>query len=224
MNRRRWAAAIGIPALAVLAVTATTVGILGLSGADRDAPRGDSGIPTETIVVSVDEPAEDDLADACDEYRVGDDQPRLISLPGAPAGCIVPVGTDQHGAIAVPSNIQLAGWYVDSAIPGQPGVSIIDGHVTGRSSPGIFSSLGELSSGDVVVIELGDGTATRFRVITVDSYTTRETAAQQFVQLPGVDRQLTLITCGGRYVDAATGYDRRVVVRAEAVAAAVGER
>lgn len=224
MNRRRSVAAIGIPALAVFAVTATAVGILGLSGADRHAPRGDSGIPTETIVVSVDEPAEADLARACDEYRVADDQPRLISLPGAAAGCIVPVGTDQHGAIAVPSNIQLAGWFVDSAVPGQPGVSIIDGHVRGRSSPGIFSSLDELAPGDVVAVEFGDGSATRFRVIGVDSYTTDETAAQQFVQLPGVERQLTLITCGGRYVDAATGYDRRVIVRAEAVAAGEGDR
>jgi sortase (surface protein transpeptidase) len=128
---------------------------------------------------------------------------------------MIRVGVDQHRAIAVPTNINLAGWYVEGPAPGEPGVSIVDGHVSGVESPGIFARLGDLRAGDPVTIERGDGTVLTFTVVTVDSYPTADTAREQFRALPGVERQLTLITCGGRYDPAIGTHDQRIVVRAE---------
>lgn len=176
-------------------------------------------LPTTTIVHSVDDPDEAPTDSACAEHTAAPGEPRHIALPSlGAAGCVVNVGIDQHGRIAVPGNIHLAGWFVDSVAPGDRGNSILDGHVVGRNGDGIFARLSDLRAGDTVRVELGAGDVREFVVRTVDSYPVAETAAEQFRQLDGVERQLTLITCGGAYDADAGGYDQRVLVRAEAVA------
>lgn len=42
--------------------------------------------------------------------------------------------------MAVPNNIHMAGWFMDSVRPGQMGLSIIDGHVDGRRETAIFNA------------------------------------------------------------------------------------
>ena len=44
------------------------------------------------------------------------------------------VGVDQNNQIAVPNNIHIAGWFVDSVRTGENGLSIIDGRVDGRAA------------------------------------------------------------------------------------------
>lgn len=207
-------------ALAVLAgaagVVLVVVGAVALRAPAPAPPLVE--IPTATIVHSVDDPDEEPTEAACAEHTASAGEPRHLELPSVgAAGCVVNVGVDQNDRIAVPGNIHLAGWFVDSVAPGDRGNSIVDGHVVGRSGDGIFARLHDLRPGDEVRIELGGGEIRRFVVRAVDAYSVAETAAEQFRQLDGVERQLTLITCGGDYDAAGGGYDRRVVVRAEAV-------
>ena len=52
------------------------------------------------------------------------------------------VGVDQNNQIAVPNNIHIAGWFVDSVRPGENGLSVIDGHVDGRvANEGVLRTL-----------------------------------------------------------------------------------
>ena len=144
--------------------------------------------------------------------------PKYISLPSINSGgYIQKVGVDQNRAIAVPNNVHFAGWFVESARPGDRGLSIIDGHVDGRESDGVFKRLAELSEGDTFTVEFGDGTVRTFRVTGVTSVHADSAENALFSQGSWVSSQLNLITCGGSF-DAATGaYDERVIVASTVV-------
>ncbi len=166
---------------------------------------------------STDQP--DETPPKCEDYRVPNNKPRRIILPTIRSeGCIVQVGIDQHGAIAVPSNIHLAGWYTNSVLPGEKGVSIIDGHVSGRYSPGIFKKLKDLKPQDTFKIEYGDTQQKSFRVLSVNSYSVQETTEKMYQQNPSTSNQLNLITCGGAFDAKTQQYEKRILVTASLIA------
>lgn len=139
-------------------------------------------------------------------------EPKYLSLPSIKAeGFIEKVGVDQHSQMAVPTNIYLAGWFREMAAPGDPGLSIIDGHLDGRTRPGIFANLDHLKPSDIFTVELANGTRRRFSVTSVQSLPISATAAALFSQDPGIKRQLNLITCAGTYQQS-KGYDHRIIV------------
>ena len=127
------------------------------------------------------------------------------------------VGVDQHREVAVPNNIHMGGWFVDSVRPGEKGLSIIDGHLNGNSQDGIFINLEKVKSGDVYTIEFGDGSKKQFRIKDMRAVDLKEAASVLFSQDPGITNQLTLITCGGTYDQQARLYDKRVIVTSELV-------
>lgn len=109
----------------------------------------------------------------------------------------------------------VAGWFVQSSAPGDHGVSVIDGHVQGRYEPGVFENLATVKLGSRIEVRYGNGTLVAFKVVSVDSYSKTDAAHEQFRRLAGIERQLTLITCGGEYQKGEQSYEQRVVVRAE---------
>lgn len=88
----------------------------------------------EVITYSTDSPDEEKPNDSY-VWRGLPTDPKYIDMPSINAsGYVQSVGKDQYSAVAVPNNIHMGGWFVDMALPGQPGLSIIDGHVTGRKN------------------------------------------------------------------------------------------
>lgn len=168
----------------------------------------------EVVTTSTDTPDETPITS--DDYHVPADHPRQILIPSIGAkGFIQRVGVDQNNAVAVPTNVHLAGWFTDSSLPGQPGLSLVDGHVQGVYQPGIFKQLSMVSPGDTIEVEMGDLTKHRYEIIDIKTLTPEQTTDVQFVQLPNVSSQLNLITCGGTYDKATKQYDRRILVRAK---------
>lgn len=177
-----------------------------------------TSISSEVVTHSVDEPSESRPDEACRDYVVPPQYPRRIEVSAVGlSGCIQRVGIDQHNAIAVPDNIYLAGWYVNSPLPGEPGVSIIDGHVLGRYNDAIFKDLNRLAAGDIVRIQYGDLSWKSFEVLGVDSYVTAEAMPELLRQVEGVERQVNLITCDGIFNRADQSYDQRLIVRTKLV-------
>lgn len=175
-------------------------------------------IPSEIVTHSTDTPDETVPKDACDNYQVPATQPRKIEINAINVdGCIQRVGIDQNNAIAVPTNIHLAGWYTSSVLPGDAGNSIIDGHVLGRYDDAIFAHLAKLNQGDIIRIQFGDESWKEFKVVEVKSYTIAQAAVELNKQLDGVSNQLTLITCTGTYISQSKTYDQRAIVRAKLV-------
>ena len=175
-------------------------------------------IQTETVTHSTDEPGETPPPDDCNGYQTGYDQPYKIEVPSVEvSGCIQKVGVDQNNSIAVPTNIHLAGWYTNSVLPGDKGVSIIDGHVLGRYQDAIFVNLKDIRPGDIIRIQFGDETWKEFEVIVVNSYPVNEVMDHLLPLHSGLDSQLNLITCGGNYDKNSHSYDQRVVVKSKLI-------
>ncbi len=145
-------------------------------------------------------------------------EPKKLFIPRLGIeGFIQKVGVDQNGEVAVPTNIALAGWFVDSVRPGEKGLSVIDGHISTGSEKAIFQRLSEVKTGDVFSIEFGDGLKKDFVVFGVKDVTREDAPAVLFSQDPTVARQLNLITCGGDYDDSESTFTRRVIVQAKPV-------
>jgi LPXTG-site transpeptidase (sortase) family protein len=171
---------------------------------------------THVISATTDTPSEAPLTKDTYASTAAPNEPKYINLPSIQAGGFIQkMGIDQNMQIAAPSNVNLAGWYVNSAIPGQAGLSIIDGHVDGLASPGIFKRLSQLKADDQFVIELGNGTKLNYSVMSVALVANDKAVGTLFSQEPEVHSQLNLITCGGTFNRTSKNYEQRVIVAAK---------
>lgn len=210
-HARRWAIV-----LLLLGAAAVLAGVWQLVVRYDELRPGGAPPSTEVVTYSTDSPSERPFDEA--QYTVAADQPRMIRIERVGIqGVVQRVGVDQHGDIAVPNTTRAVGWYVNSAKPGERGLSIIDGHVQGRYGSAIFSTLREVRQGDEIVVTYGDTTERVFRVREVVTMKADAAAGQLFAQLPDVAEQLNLITCIGAYNTAAGTFDQRVIVKAALV-------
>ena len=171
--------------------------------------------PTSTVTQSSTDPSEAKVSPN-DFANIPADQPKQIIIPTIKVtGYIQKVGVDKSNQIAVPDNIYLAGWYTNSVKPGEPGLSIIDGHVLGRYNDAIFKSLGNLKPGDAFSIIYGDNSEKNFTVKEVKTLPVNDTATYLMQKDPNIAKQLNLITCGGNFDKKSQQYDKRVVVKSQ---------
>jgi LPXTG-site transpeptidase (sortase) family protein len=153
-----------------------------------------------------------------DEVVYAPEDPALITLPTINVeGYIQKVGLTKDSFIAVPSNIHVAGWFVDSVKPGDEGLSIIDGHASGEYRDGIFKKLDRLQIGDEFSVKYGDGTLRIFKVLEVKTMSEKESDKELFYKIPNVKAQLNLITCSGEYSRETQRFTKRIIVFAENV-------
>ena len=173
----------------------------------------------ETVSVSADIPSEKQPSTEVETvYTVPAHQPRRILIPSLDVSSLVQkVGADKSNVMATPNNIYFTGWYTGSVVPGAEGVSILNGHVGGSYSPGIFSHLKDLKKDATISIEMGDTSKRDFRVVSVASYLVDEAAVPLFADDPEITEELHLITCEGVYDDASKTYDHRVIVVAKLI-------
>ncbi len=171
---------------------------------------------TQVVTFSTDTPDEQKPSANAYVWHGQPSDPKYIRLPTIAAeGFMQNVSIDQHNAVAVPNNIHMAGWFAESMRPGQKGLSIVDGHVDGRQSDGIFKNLIKLNKNDQFTIELGDGTIKSFKVREVKSVDAARAAEVLFSHDPAVTNQINLITCGGNFDRQTKQYVERVIVVAE---------
>jgi sortase (surface protein transpeptidase) len=147
-------------------------------------------------------------------YTVPANQPRRIIIKSiGVSGFVQRIGKNSQNAVSVPNNIHYAGWYVDSVAPGDNGLSIIDGHVSGRYTDGIFKKLKNIVVNDIVSIEFGDGSIKNFSVFDTTTINVEEATTVLFEQDKSTEQQLNIITCGGTYNTDTQSYTDRVIVK-----------
>lgn len=151
------------------------------------------------------------------KYSVHD--PMIIDFPTIKtAGYIQKVSINaKDRSVGVPSNINLAGWYTNSVIPGQAGLSIIDGHVQGKYRPGIFKRLDRLQVGDIFTITFGDHSQKKFKIAASRRFEISQATKALFDHRADISHQLNLITCGGKYDQTTNNYLQRLVVTAKLI-------
>jgi len=140
-------------------------------------------------------------------------EPKNITIPSAGIdNYIQNIGVDQRKELAVPNNIHVAGWFVDSVLPGEKGLSIIDGHLNGPNEDGVFINLEKVKMNDNITIKFGDDSIKIFEVTKVEIVSLDEAATALYSQDPKASSQLNLITCGGMYDSTSRLYDKRVII------------
>jgi Sortase domain len=129
---------------------------------------------------------------------------------------LVRLGLDSSGAMQVPTDPSLAGWYTRGPTPGALGPAVIAGHVTWNLQPAVFYRLSELRKGDRVQVARRDHQTAVFAVVNVVRYPkTQFPTKHVFGALNYAG--LRLITCGGTYDATYHRYLDNVVVFARLV-------
>lgn len=131
-------------------------------------------------------------------------------------GPLIDLGVDAAGTLVPPETADVAGWFTGSAPPGEPGPTVLAGHVDSQAGPGVFFRLRELRRGDVVDVGRSDGATVRYRVTGVKAVDkTAFPTSDVYGPTPGPE--LRLVTCGGTFDRAARRYRSDVIVFAVAV-------
>ncbi|MFG1673377.1 class F sortase [Micromonospora sp. NPDC049282] len=130
---------------------------------------------------------------------------------------VVPVATDDNGALEVPplERPEVAGWYRPGPAPGQAGNAVLVGHVDSQRGPAVFFDLGRLRPGDTVRVVRADGRTAAFTVDGVGAYPKDRFPTERVYGGGGTSR-LRLITCGGRFNPRTGSYPDNIVVFATA--------
>ncbi len=176
--------------------------------------------PAVTIAETITKPEEKKpTQEQASSYKVPNDQPRSITIKSVNIyGLVQRVGLTKENAVGTPSNVNFAGWYANAALPGAKDLSIIDGHYSGLYNGGVFKNLGTVKVNDVVEVEFGDKSIKKFSVVEVKKLPEPESAAYLFKKQDGIESQLNLITCGGKYNKAKQTFDDRTVVVTKLIA------
>lgn len=125
---------------------------------------------------------------------------------------VEPVGVDRKGQMYQPVNLWNAGWYKGGPVPGAPGDAVIEGHTGWPNAPLLFAKLGQLRSGDRIVVVLANGTHQTFLVQSLAVW--RAGTSPAGLGEPYGPPRLTLITCTGPFDAQYKTYADRLVVEA----------
>ncbi len=140
------------------------------------------------------------------------DQPIAVSIPAIGVdSTLVPLILLPDGSLEAPEDFDVAGWYQAGPEPGEPGASVIAGHVDSRTGPAVFYRLRDLDAGDQIAVNGAGGEAVAFVVERVEQYPKDDFPADQVyaeTELP----VLRLITCGGTFDRDARSYRDNIVV------------
>ncbi len=129
---------------------------------------------------------------------------------------LVGLGLDAAGALQVPADPAVAGWYTGGPVPGDVGPAVLAGHVDSASGPAVFARLRDLAAGDEVIVDGVDGSIARFTVTRVERHP-KDAFPTAAVYGPTADAQLRLVTCGGAFDRSAGSYEDNVVAFATLV-------
>ena len=180
--------------------------------------KNSASAPISSVLTETDETPDENEPDTAQPYIVPPNQPQRIVISSVGIdGLIQKVGTDKNGRVVAPSNIHFAGWYVDAKIPGEEGLSILDGHVSGKYADGIFKKLVAVKVNDTITITYGDGSSKKFIVIGSVTVPEAQASARLFDKKNDIASQLNLITCGGKYNKVTKTYEDRIIVIAKLV-------
>jgi sortase (surface protein transpeptidase) len=127
-----------------------------------------------------------------------------------------PVGVSENGAMEIPADVARVGWYEFGPAPADAAGSIVlAGHVDSRTQGlGAMAALRDAAVGDEVQVTDAAGTVTRWQVVARETLHKEALPVQELFDRSGPPR-LTLLTCGGPFLEELRSYRDNVVVLAE---------
>lgn len=147
-----------------------------------------------------------------DEFEAAGVPVRLAIPAIGVDAAIEQVGRRPNNEIDVPKLPANVAWFIESALPGQPGKpSIIAGHLDSRTGPAVFWDLRKLVPGDEMVVTYANGARYVFVVEDKERYFADRTPAQKLLGR-NPRRMLNLITCDGAWDSGRASYLQRLAV------------
>lgn len=172
------------------------------------SPTNAAGLSTAKISAST-------LAD----YHVAPNMPRYLIIPKINVDArVLNVGVTANDEVGTPYDIYDTAWYNESALPGQNGAMLIDGHISSWTAHGVFYNLRSLVAGDIIQVERGDGTIFSYKVIKSQLYPANN-VNMTAVLSPVISNQpgLNLMTCAGEVIPGSNNFSERLVVFASLI-------
>jgi hypothetical protein len=124
-----------------------------------------------------------------------------------------PVGVAPSGAMELPADPRVLGWYRFGAGPTEPGSAVLAGHLDSlRFGLGPLVRLRDIEVDDSLTVGLSDGGRLEYVVVRVDRFD-RDALPGSLFSRSG-PRILRIITCGGEYDADSGGYQSNLVVTA----------
>jgi sortase (surface protein transpeptidase) len=140
-------------------------------------------------------------------------RPQHLAIPSIDVSTdLIRLGLNADRTVEVPRDPDLAGWFDQGPAPGQPGSSVLLGHVDSVDGPAVFHDLARLEPGSTVEVRLTGGAVATFRVDRVATYANEDFPARKVYAGDPARRALNLVTCGGEYDAARGGWQSNVVV------------
>lgn len=133
-------------------------------------------------------------------HPLGPSRPVELQIPAIDVDTkVIKLGLAKDGTLAVPQpgpDLDKAAWFENSPTPGQPGPSIIEGHVDSEQGPSVFFRLGDIRPGDRIHVRRADGVRLTFTVNAVRDFKKARFPTRLVYGEPDLDEpQLRLITC-----------------------------
>lgn len=140
--------------------------------------------------------------------------PVQLSLPtlGVEAP-VVPVGQDEDGSMAAPSDPDTVAWYEYGPGMGVPGNAVFAAHVDWGGRRRVFGDLHLLEPGDPILIIDAENHGYKY-VVESSRWVRAEGAPVEEIFASDGTPVVTLITCGGVYIAATREYLDRLIVKA----------
>jgi hypothetical protein len=129
---------------------------------------------------------------------------------------LIPLGVTRLGALEVPQDWGVAGWFTGGPFPGGPGPAVVVGHVDSTVGPAVFYRLRELQQGDVIEVWRKGGIRSRLQVVSLRWFS-KSAFPTQLVYGSVATPALRLITCGGAFDDSTGHYVDNLVVFASPI-------
>ena len=127
---------------------------------------------------------------------------------------VEPIGLDLSNALAVPTKVEVTGWWSGGYAPGEIGPTVIVGHLDSKTAPGVFAHLSDANEGDAVIVDGSDGSTYTYQVVNVERL--KKTAFPTDSVYGKTDRPtLRLVTCGGKFDETTHHYVDNVIVYAD---------
>ena len=201
--------------LILVGIVLVAIGIAGLVTAfsmlNKPTKIPESNISAPVIESPVsDKPKPEEIA----EYTVAPDLPKFISIPKLDItnARVFSLGL-KNGEIATPSNIHDAGWYKNSAKPGESGAMFMYGHRSSWESEGLFRNLSKLKSGDTFTITKGDNEVLTYKVVTSKTYKKDDVDMNEVLAPINESKSgLNLMTCVGEVIEGTNDFTERLIV------------
>lgn len=126
------------------------------------------------------------------------------------------VGLLENGQMAVPEGSENVAWFEPGPKPGEPGNSVIAGHVDDTVNPAVFYDLHKVQIGEHIYVTDQQGKRLTFLVRKKEIYPRTDAPLDDIFGFTYLS-MLNLITCEGEYDPETTERAERLVVFAELV-------